>query len=238
MVFVFFMKERWVISLGGSRIVPSSGVVDYKFIEKFKELILKHPSKKFVVVTGGGSTARKYISALRKFGKENKEQSLAGIAITRFHASFLAKVFGKIANPSSFEDLPRNMGKVKKLLRKNQVVFCGGLRYSEKSTSDATSAKLANFLDCDFINLTNVKGIYSSNPKKNKNAKFIKKISWGNFLKMAEKIKYKAGQHFVLDQEAARIIAKEKIKTYIVGSLKDVDKIVSGKGFSGSLISG
>jgi rhodanese-related sulfurtransferase len=39
--------------------------VDFKFLKEFRELINKHKDKKFVVVCGGGSTARKYILALR-----------------------------------------------------------------------------------------------------------------------------------------------------------------------------
>ncbi len=224
-----------MISLGGSRIAPQKDKIDYNFIERFDKIIKKHRSKKFVVVTGGGSTARKYMAALKKLGAKTKKQSLIGIAITRFHAKFLAKIFGKKAN----EIIPKNMKKVKNLLNKNQVVFCGALRWEDKKTTDGTAADLAAYLKCPFINITNVRGIYTSNPKENPKAKFIKKISWEKFYKMANKVKFKAGQHFVLDQDAAKTIMKKKIPTYIVGSLSDVDKIISGKkDFKGSLIEG
>jgi len=227
------MKKVWVISLGGSRIVPED--VDARFLARFKELIDSHPSQRFAVVTGGGSTARKYISALKKLGKRTKSQSLTGIAVTRLNARFLARFFGKSAN----EELPLNMGKVKNLLRKNQVVFCGALRYQKKNTSDGTAARLAAYLKCPFINLTDIKGLYSANPKTNKNAKFIKRITWEEFNKIANKIKYTAGQHFVLDQSAAKTIKEKKIVTYIVGSLDSVDKILKGKkNFGGTIIEG
>ena len=52
-----------VISLGGSLIVPDK--IDIPFLRKFREIINKHKTKyKFIIVTGGGSTARKYINAL------------------------------------------------------------------------------------------------------------------------------------------------------------------------------
>jgi len=227
------MKKVWVISLGGSRIVPDG--VDEKFLGRFKKLIESHPSQKFVAITGGGSTARKYISALKKLGKKTKSQSMAGIAVTRLHARFMARFFGKRAN----EDLPLNMAKVKNLLRGNQIVFCGALRYKKKNTSDGTAAKLAAYLKCPFINLTNVKGLYSADPRKDKKAKFIPKMTWKKFEEITSKIKYKAGQHFVLDQSAAKIIQKKKIPTYIVGSLSSIDKILkSEKNFGGTLISG
>lgn len=224
------MEKVWVISLGGSRIVPD--YVDDKFLIRFKKMIDSHPSHKFVVVTGGGSTARKYISALRKLGKRTKAQSIEGIAVTRLHAGFMARFFGKSAN----EDIPLDMKSVKDLLPKNKIVFCGALRWMDKNTSDGTAAKLAGYLKCPFINLTNVQGLYSADPMENKDAKFISKISWNDFAKLAKDVKYEAGQHFVLDQVAAKEIKKNKTLTYIVGSLTAIDKILNGKKFMGTVV--
>ncbi len=226
------MKDVWVISLGGSRIVPDD--VDYKFLVRFKKLLDSHKSQKFVIVTGGGSTARKYIGALKKLGKKTKMQSMEGIAITRLHAGFMMKLFGKEAN----EDLPLNMKKVKSLLGKNRIVFCGALRHRKKNTSDGTAAKIAGYLKCPFINLTNVKGLYSDDPRKNKKAKFISKISWEKFARIAGEVKYEAGQHFVLDQMAAKTIWKKKITTYIVGTIGAIDKILKKQKFIGTVVKG
>ena len=221
-----------MISLGGSRIVP--GDVDDKFLVRFKKMIDSHPSMKFVVVTGGGTTARKYISALRKLGKATKAQSMEGIAITRLHAGFMARFFGESAN----EDVPLDMKKVKDLLGKNHVVFCGALRWKARNTSDGTAAMLAGYLKCPFINLTNVQGLYSDDPQVNKNAKFIAKISWDKFAKMAGGVEFKAGQHFVLDQSAAKTIKEKKIVTYIVGSLSAIDAVLRDGNFMGTEIRG
>jgi uridylate kinase len=227
--------DLFVISLGGSRIVPAgSEKADSKFLREFKKIIDANKNKRFVVVTGGGSVARKYISAARDLNLGIRKQSSLGIKSTRLNASFLMKIFGKPAN----DELPKNMRQVKSLLKKNQIVFCGGLRYKAKNTSDGTAAGLAGYLGASFINITNVKGMYDDNPKTNKNAKFIKKISWKDFYSRAKKIKYKAGQHFVLDQTAAKVILKKKIPTYIVGSLSDVNNIIKGKSYQGSLICG
>lgn len=224
-------REIWVISLGGSRIVPGENV-DYKFLKDFKKLVDSHKTKKFVVVTGGGSVARTYIRAMRELHKGEKKQSLLGISVTRLNAFLMTKIFGKEAN----ETLPLDMKDVKNMLGKNQVVFCGALRYREKNTSDGTAASLAAFLHSPFINLTNVSGLFDKNPKTHKNAKKIKQISWKGFNDMAKKIKFKAGQHFALDQNAAKTIMREKVPTYITGSVLDIDRIISGKKFDGSLI--
>ena len=228
------MKKVIVISLGGSLIAPDE--IDLNFLENFKKVIKKHESKySFVVVCGGGSIARKYISALNKDHKSEYLQSMAGISITRVNARFMTYLFGKDAN----EGIPHDMSQVKNLLRTNSVVFCGALRYADKETSDSTAAKLARFFNTEFINLTVVSGLFSRNPVVFKDAKFIPEISWKEFNKRAEKIKYKPGQHFVLDQDASEIIMKDKIKTYILGKdLKNLDNLLSGKKFMGTTISG
>ena len=56
-------KKVIIISLGGSLIAPDK--VDYEFLEKFKKVLEKNKRKyKFVVVCGGGKTARTYIQGL------------------------------------------------------------------------------------------------------------------------------------------------------------------------------
>ena len=210
--------------------------VDVKFISDFRKMINLFPKMKFVVVCGGGVTARKYIRAIEKFGASTKEQSLVGIDMTRFHAEFLARIFGAEANPP--ENLPMNMKKVKRLLRRNRVVFCGALRWADDKTSDGTASELASYLKCPFINLTNVDGLYDKNPKKYKGAKKISRITWRKFNAIAQKIKFHAGQNFVLDQDAAETIMKNRVSTYIVGGLSEMKKIIEGKSFSGTIIEG
>jgi len=227
------MKKVIVISLGGSLIVPDE--IDTNFLKKFKQIVKKHEKNwKFVVVCGGGSVARKYIKALRETGKSDYLQSMAGIAVTRINARFMTYFFGRDASSG----IPHDMQEVKNLLEKSEIVFCGALRYAERETSDGTAAKLARFFNCEFINLTLVSGLYSSNPLIHKNAKFIPRISWRDFWKKASQIEYKPGQHFVLDQRAAEIILKHRIKTYIIGkNINNLDKMLSGKKFKGTTIS-
>lgn len=226
------MNKIWVMSLGGSRIIPDK--VDIKFLREFRKIILSHKEDKFVIVTGGGSTARIYMSALKALGKNEDILTREGVAITRHHAEFMMKYFGDISN----DEIPLSRKKVRNLLSKNRIVFCGALRHIKDNTTDGTAAELAEYFKSPLINLTNVKGLYTSNPKENKSAKFISKINWEAFDKMASKIKFKAGQHFVLDQSAAGRIKEKKIDTYIVGNLKSLDRIFKGEKFVGTLVSG
>lgn len=230
------VKEVIVISLGGSLIIPDK--INTNFLEKFKKVLLKnHKKYRFVVVCGGGKTARSYINGLPYMENTKKKtffQCLLGIASTKLNARFMTYFFGEDAN----EGIPQDMEEVKGLLSKNLVVFCGALRYAKKETSDGTSAKLARFFNCDFINLTNVQGLYDKDPKKFKNAKFIPEINHKEFYKMAKKIEFKPGQHFVLDQSAAKIIKKYNITAYILGpDLNNLDSVLNKRHFVGTRIS-
>lgn len=228
------MKKIIVLSLGGSLIVPEN--INSKFLEKFREIILKNTKKyKFVVVCGGGHIARIYIKGLenQSINKKKYLQSLLGVSTTRLNARFMTYFFGKDAN----KGIPHEMKQVESLLRKNDVVFCGALRYAKNQTSDATAAKLANYFHSDFINLTDVSGLHDKNPKKFKNARFIPVISYKDFLKMVEKVDFKPGQHFVLDQTAAKIIKKYNVKTFILGpDMENLDNLLNNKHFIGSII--
>lgn len=226
------MKKVVVISLGGSLIIPDK--IDTEFLEIFKRTLEKNKNRyKFVVVCGGGKTARNYIQGLPEIKNKGYFQSLLGIASTRLNARFMTYFFGKEAN----EGIPQNMKQIKNLLRFNKYVFCGALRYSPNQTSDSTAAKLANFFNCDFINLTDVNGLYDKNPKENKSAKFIPEITHKEFVKMTDKIKFKPGQHFVLDQKAAKIIKKNNTSTYILGpEMKNLDHLLNNKHYIGTII--
>ena len=93
------------------------------------------------------------------------------------------------------------------------------------------------YLKTKFINLTDVSGLYNKDPKNNKNAKLINKISWNDFESKSKKIRFSAGQHFVLDQKASTIIKKHKITTYILGpNLGNLENVLKNKNFKGTLI--
>src|SRR3990172_11135965 len=124
-------------------------------------------------------------------------------------------------------------------MKKNNIIFCGALEYHPNETSDTTSAEIATALKCEFINITDVSGLYTKNPKQHKDAKFIPEISWKDFDEMASKMKFTPGQHFVLDQTASKIIKKNRITTYILGKdMTQLDNLLNNRKFKGTIIGG
>jgi len=217
-----------VISLGGSLINP--GKVNHKFLSDFKITVKKFPRYKILVVTGGGKIAREYINTLEN--KSEKIRSLIGIGVTKLNAMLVSNFLdSNVIVPDSLSDMARD-------LSKRNLVVCGALGYKEKMTSDGTAADVARYLKADMlINMTNVKGLYDKDPGKYNDAKFISKISFREFLEMVNKIKYKPGQHFVLDQSGAKIITKHKIKTVILKGNNNLKNLLENKKFEGTVIS-
>ena len=222
-----------VLSLGGSLVVQDE--INIRFLHEFKQLIKSFKGKrKFVIVVGGGKIARTYINALRGFGKTVYVQAYIGLEVTRLNASLVANFFGSMAS----QTIPATMRQVKNLLKKNTVVFTGGLKFKDNQTSDGTAASLAKYFKTRFINMTNVEGLYTKDPKKNKNAAFISYISLKEFSAIVARMTYAPGQHFVLDAEAARLIYAYNVPTYIVGgSIPNLRKLLNGQPFIGTTIS-
>ena len=227
-------KKVIVLSLGGSLIIPDN--VDVGFLKKFKEFVLKNTkTHKFIIVCGGGSIARKYIVGLQGVGASLHMQGMIGITTTRTNARFMNYFFGM----DSEKGIPHNVNDIKKILENKDFVFCGALAYKVGATTDAQTAEIATHFKCPFINLTNVACLYDKNPTKYKDAKFIPSITWKAFHKMATREKFKPGQHFVIDQTAAGIILRQKIKTYVLGQdLTQLGNVLKGKNFKGTLIAG
>jgi uridylate kinase len=226
------MKKIMVISLGGSQIIKD-GKINVAFLKKFRDVIQRNSRKyKFVIVCGGGSVARMYIAGLKE--SSLKLQSFAGISATRTNARFVSYFF----NREQLDGIPRSMPQVGRLLKREDIIFCGALEYKPEQTSDSTAAQIAREYDAEFVNITNVDGLFTSNPAVNKNAKLVREISWRDFHGIASKLSFKPGQHFVLDQKASKIIKQEKIRTYIVGNdLQNLDRVLNGKKFKGTIIS-
>lgn len=222
-------KKIIVISLGGSIIVPDK--VDYNFLKSFKKVIQQFRKKtKILVCTGGGFTARDYISVLEREGVNAIERDLVGIEATRLNAKLVASFLG-----GCNAEIPKSLKEVAVAVKANDVVVCGGLEVGR--TSDGSTAAIAESVGADsFINITNVDGLFDKDPKKYPDAKLIPRISHAEFKKIMDKVKEKPGQHFVMDSTAARIAREAGIRIIILKGTENLENCLAGKQFSGTVI--
>ena len=209
--------------------------IDYKFLKAFKLFLLSRLKKKneqFIICTGGGKLAREYMNTLAKEKINVYTQDLMGIACTRLNAQLFANFLFEASN----KEIPTTLEEVADLAKNNKIIVCGGLESGR--TTDGTTASIAEYLNVkQMINITNVKGLYEKDPKKYRNAKLIKKISYAGFKKLMQSIKEHPGQHFVLDSLAAEIIERSKITAIIVGkNIRNLAKVLNKEKFIGTVI--
>jgi len=222
-------KEKIVISLGGSLIVPDK--IDTKFLKQFKKTILKYTkTKQFIIIPGGGKTAREYIQAAEKTSNpERKQKDLLGIQAILLNAKLIQTIFKEKAHPKI--TLAN-----KKTNTKKPIIIATG--YEEKTSSDYETIKASNtYKSNTIINLTNVDYVYNKNPTKYKNALPIKQMTWEEYLKIIPK-KFKAGMHVPFDPKASKYAKKTGKKTIIINGkkTKELNKVLNNKPFRGTII--
>lgn len=211
-------KKRVVIKLSGSVFNLSSeniNQVNNKFYNTFKQysnVLTNLPSNiQPVVITGGGNIARLYINFARNLGQDEATLDLIGIAISRINAKLLIASLGNYAYP----DVPQSLDEVGRFIESNKIIVSGGLHPGQ--STNATSALIAEKTGAsEFINATDVKGIYDSDPRKNKDAHLYEKIEVSKLLNMLLKESSMAGEYDLLDIVALKVIERSKIKTKVV----------------------
>ena len=208
------MKNTYVISLGGSIIVP--GKIDTEFIKKFVVLILRQiqSRKRFFIVTGGGATARTYIRALRTMGKHisNDDLDWLGISATKLNAQMLISLFGKWARQKLIVDpTPRE----KDLKAVNLV---SGWRPGH--STDLVAVKIAETYGIDtVINLSNIDYVYDRDPRKHKSAKKIEQMTWAEFSRQFGS-SWDPGVNLPFDPIGAKLASQYNIKVVIMNGKK------------------
>lgn len=224
-------KEIIVISVGGSLIVPDE--IDINFLKNLKELILKYIKKgfKFIIVCGGGKTARKYQQAAKRIIKLTKEDlDWLGIHATRINAHLLRSIFRKVAHPKIIKN------PLEKLNWKEKVLIASGWKPGFSTDYDAVLLA-KKFQARKIVNLTNIDYFYNKDPKKFQSAKPIKKISWQEFRKLIPS-KWDPGLNTPFDPIASKYAEKFSFEVVIINGnkLENLERYLKDKDFVGTII--
>ena len=220
-----------VISLGGSVMVPDE--IDKDYIQKFAKLARElHKKHQLAIVTGGGRTARKYIEPAREFGASEVFCDLIGIGATRLNARLLSAAIGAEANMEP----PKDHMDALKALDFGKIAVMGGTEPGH--STDAVAALFAEYMRADlFINVSDIDGVYDKDPKKNKDAKRLDRLSIDGLVDMIKSKSVGAGKYELIDILAVKVIQRSKIKTIFIS--KDPDNLrnaIEGKKFVGTVI--
>ncbi len=213
--------------------MPPSGI-DVSFLKSFKQLIEQHVRRgtRFVVVVGGGGTARHYQAAARKVGKLTRDDiDWLGIHSTRLNGHLLRTILRDVAHPVMIKDPTRPLTRWKE-----PVLVVAG--WKPGWSTDYVATRMARRVKAlVVVNLSNIDYLYTEDPKKNRRAKMICEISWQEFRKMVGD-KWDPGMNVPFDPIASRLAHQSKISVVIANgkNFKNLDAILSGQSFKGTVI--
>ncbi len=220
--------ETIIISLGGSLIVPEK--IDAVFLSAFKKFIFSRPER-FVIITGGGKTARNYQEAIREMGDLNAEDAdWIGIHTTRLNAHLIRTIFRNYAHPHIEFD------PTKKITFKEKILVAAG--WKPGCSTDHDAVLLAKQLKIrKIINLSNIDYVYDKDPRKYPDAKRFDAISWKDFRKIVGD-KWDPGLNTPFDPVASREAEKLKLEVAIMNgrNLENIANYLEGKKFRGTII--
>jgi len=226
------LKQKFIISLGGSLIVPPAGI-DWKFLKKFRSLILEQTKKgeKFFIITGGGTTCRQYNEAAKKITTITADDlDWIGIYSSYLNACLLKAVFRKTAYAEIIKD-PTIHFRTKK-----KIIVGGGWRPGW--STDFIAAMIAQeYKIKTIINLSNINYVYDKDPKKYKRAKKIERLSWPDFRKIVG-YKWSPGLNKPFDPIASQKAQELGLRIVIINGKKldNLKKFLAGKKFKGTVI--
>lgn len=224
----------YVISVGGSLIVPND--IDDVFLADFKHFILRRISKgdRFILVAGGGQTARKYQNAASAVSEiVNEEKDWLGIHATRINAHLLRTIFRDYANPKVVKDYEKDL---KDLDFKEDILIGAG--WKPGFSSDYDAVLLAQRYGANsIINLSNIEYVYSQDPRVNPNAKKYEKISWSEFKDIVGD-KWDPGMSAPFDPIASIKASELELKVAIMNgrNFENINSFLEGRLFKGTLI--
>ena len=215
------MKKRIVIKLSG-RVFGMDNVKVLKDYAAFLVKISKICQP--VVIAGGGNIARHYISHARSSGADESTLDELGIEISRLNAKLLIYALKNKA----YSHPPTTLQEVRHAVDDGLIVVTGGLHPGQ--STNGTAALIAEKIEAEqFLNATDVDGVYDMDPNKNKKAKKFKQIELKNLKNMLVHEDSVAGGYDLMDIVALKIIERSKIKTRILkADTKIIEKAIKG----------
>ena len=215
------MKKRIVIKLSG-RIF---GIDNVKILKDYAEFLVKISKIcQPIIIAGGGTIARHYISHARSSGADESTLDELGIEISRLNAKLLIYALKNRA----YSHPPTTLQEVRHAVDDGLIVVAGGLHPGQ--STNGTAALIAEKVKAEqFLNATDVDGVYDMDPNKFKQAKKFKSIDMKNLKSMLVHEDSVAGGYDLMDIVALKIIERSKIQTRILkADPKIIEKAIKG----------
>ncbi len=222
-----------ILSIGGSLLVPDGGP-DRAFLKRLREMILPavERGERFVLVVGGGKTARHYIDAAESVhGIEREDLDWLGIHATRLNGHLLRTIFRELANPV----VVKNPLRLPKKWNEPILVAAG---WKPGWSTDYVAVRLANRLnEKSVVNVSNIDYVYSEDPRKNPNAERFETMKWKDYRAIVGDT-WDPGLSAPFDPIASKFANKHKMEVAIVNGVDfaRVENAFEGREFIGTVL--
>ena len=202
-------QKKVVIKLSGSLFSSETKATLIADFAKLFDQLTKY--YQIVLVAGGGNIARHYIDIARSLGSDEASLDLLGIEVSRLNGQLLLGALKEIAYPI----IPKDLDDVELATQIARVVITGGLHPGQ--STNATAALICEKIGASqFINATDVEGIYDSDPNRNRNARLIKEISVTECMNLLLEESSAAGKYELMDVVALKVIERSSIITSVI----------------------
>jgi uridylate kinase len=216
---------RVVLRIGGS-VVASP--INTELISKYAELLktLKEQGHEVVVVVGGGTLAREFISIAKNLGLDEQAQDEIAISVSRVFAQLFLQKLDNL----SCSTVPLTIDDAADCLSAGKIVVMGGLRAG--MTTDTVAALVSERVNADLlVKGTDQDGVYNKDPKKHRDAVKLDHLSFDDLAIVFSESKHKAGIHQIIDPEAIKILKRKRIRLVVVNGFmpENVLAAINGK---------
>jgi len=227
-------QETVVMSVGGSLIVPDQ--IDTVFLTQVKNLIERQISaygRRFIIIAGGGKTARRYQDAAAEVSDLNPEDlDWMGIHATRLNGHLIRTIFRDIAYP----EIITNPDDINKVPKEAKLVIAAG--YRPGASTDLRAVQIAIHRNATrVVNLSNIDYVYTADPKKDSGAEKIEDITWNDFITLIPD-EWNPGLSSPFDPVAARTASEYALEVSVLNgkNISEIEKYLNGEVFEGTRI--
>lgn len=229
-------KTRIIISVGGSLIVPKTGI-DTEFLNHLNSFIRNqiatHPERQFFLITGGGATCRYYIDAAQTVvGHAVVDDDLdwLGIHSTRLNGHLVRTIFRDIAHPVMIKDFD--------VIRKISEPVAVAAGWKPGFSSDYVAVQIAEDYGANVvINMSNIDKAFDKDPAKFDDAKPLDHIAWDDFKKIVGDT-WSPGLSMPFDPIASKKASQLSLTVAIMGKdFANLEKFLDDQPFVGTTIS-
>lgn len=225
-------RERIVVSVGGSLIVPDQ--IDTDFLTRFKALILEKVQKglSFTIIAGGGKVCRRYQEAADSITPLSRHDlDWLGIHVTRLNAQLLRNIFVGYAHPQIIKNPTIDIE------ADEPIIIAAG--WQPGCSTDYDAVLMAKNLGARrLVNLSNIDYVYDKDPKKYPDAKKMERVSWSEFRGIIPD-HWDPGLSSPFDPVAAKEAETLGLEVAIMNGskLEEFSNYLDGKPFVGTVIS-